>query len=129
MIIDKEKLIQILYSNYKAGIDYYTINELIFLLNNKCLYYHSEIISNIDGFNSFIDKINNKEIDTFDIEGSGNRHLALKLLGFKNYKKLYKNINIENWFQGYKPDLLFKNNRDILIIECGDTNLGIVKKR
>jgi len=28
----------------------------------------------------------------------------------------------ENWFHGYKPDLMFKNQNEILIVECGDTN-------
>ncbi|EKE14507.1 MAG: hypothetical protein ACD_12C00464G0005, partial [uncultured bacterium] len=32
-----------------------------------------------------------------------------------------KVISVENWFQGYRPDLIFRNKK-FAIVECGDTN-------
>lgn len=121
--MERDDLISIFYSNYNAGIDYYIIDELIFLFDNNCLNYKKDVISNVEKFYKFIDKINSQEIKTFDIDGGGQRHLALKMIGIKYYENMYYNTLVENWFHGYRPDLLFKSqDGGVIIVECGDTN-------
>jgi len=118
----KDELISIFYSNYNVNIDYNAIDEILFLMNEKCLRYESKIISNKGEFNHFIDKINSGEIKTYDIAGGGGGHLALKLLSLKYIKQPYAKVNCENWFQGYIPDLIFGSNDNVTVVECGDTN-------
>jgi len=121
--MEKIDLTPIFYSNYNAGIDYYSLDELAFLFDNRCLNYKKEPVGSLKEFYDFIDKINNREIKVFDIEGGGNRHLALKLIGLKYYEKTSKTALVENWFHGYRPDLLFKNRAGcVIIVECGDTS-------
>jgi len=69
----------------------------------------------------YLDNLKDGKIHKIDIEGGGDRHLGLKLVG-RDYLHTIGVVNVlyEKVFEGYIPDVISEDQK--VIIECGNTN-------
>lgn len=102
-------------------IDMQPIVNITFLLNHKLIFLKEKTICTKKIYFNYLDDIYNKKMPRIDIDGGGNGHLALKLIGNDLLKEMGSKKNkYEARFEGFVPDIISK--RKDLIVECGNTN-------
>lgn len=116
-----QQLIDVFYSNYRAGIDYDALESIFQSLSDEYLKVKKIKICACDVFQDTLDKVLNGNIPVCEFDGGGKIHIALKVVAGKYIlEKFGQKCGYEENYRSRQPDVISRD-KDI-IFECGDTN-------
>ena len=108
-------------SDQNHRVDEQTIADVCFLLSENLLNFSRQKIASKDIYHQYLDDLESGKIKKFTIEGGGNGHLALKLIGQDFlHGQGYHDLKFEQELAGYRPDIMTLDGK--IIVECGNTN-------
>lgn len=117
----QNKLIEIFYSNFNAGIDYEGIQEVYGLLLSRYIKIKKVAICPVKKLHQIIDEVLDGKIKIFDYEGGEKRRVALKIIaGDYILNSFNQQVDYEVNYYGRRPDVISKDKT--IVFECGDTD-------
>jgi len=96
------------------------ISDLCFLIENQYLHITKVPFCSKELFLKTIDMISSGEINAFDIQGGKTEHMALKSIAKEKYAQHAPSVEVG--FMGRVPDVMYRQDARVCIIECGNTD-------
>jgi hypothetical protein len=122
MRYDKYIIRDIFYSGiHSFRSDMQPIVDICYLLDTNLLFVKKERACDKKTYLDYIEGLSTGKIDTFDVQGGKEAHMALKLIGRDILNKRgYTDILFESEFEGNIPDVM--DSKTTILVECGNSN-------